>query len=186
MRAYMWTTNASIHSLESMLTTVGLDLGGWTLECATGVSVDATTVTGYGTNPSGHPEAWVAFLGNVWTDVGGGLAGVNGVPKLTGEGVALLNHGHVLKLTGAKPSSLATTVVGVSALNAPFKGGTMVPSPLVVIPGVPVGPTGAWTPVIFTWTPQISGFSMWVQVWIHDAAAVKGWSASNGIKATAP
>lgn len=41
----------------------GLDLSGWTLTHANGVSNDGTVIVGSGTNPDGDPEAWRAFLG---------------------------------------------------------------------------------------------------------------------------
>lgn len=40
----------------------GLDLTGWTLERAMDVSADGTAIVGYGTNPDGRPEAWLAVL----------------------------------------------------------------------------------------------------------------------------
>jgi hypothetical protein len=40
----------------------GLNLAGWTLERATGVSDDGSVIVGYGTNPSGVREAWRAVV----------------------------------------------------------------------------------------------------------------------------
>ncbi|RMF59220.1 MAG: hypothetical protein D6743_16610, partial [Calditrichaeota bacterium] len=40
----------------------GLDLTGWKLETATGISDDGKTIVGGGTNPNGQPEAWIARL----------------------------------------------------------------------------------------------------------------------------
>lgn len=41
---------------------LGLDLTGWTLRNALAVSADGQTIVGYGTNPSGFAEAWVAVI----------------------------------------------------------------------------------------------------------------------------
>jgi hypothetical protein len=38
----------------------GLDLSGWTLTEATGISADGRTIVGYGVNPSGDQEGWIA------------------------------------------------------------------------------------------------------------------------------
>ncbi|MBM4030191.1 MAG: PEP-CTERM sorting domain-containing protein [Planctomycetes bacterium] len=38
----------------------GLTLTGWTLEEAWGVSADGLVFAGWGTNPSGQTEAWIA------------------------------------------------------------------------------------------------------------------------------
>jgi hypothetical protein len=40
----------------------GLDLAGWTLTEATGVSADGSVIVGNGTNPEGRFEAWIATL----------------------------------------------------------------------------------------------------------------------------
>jgi hypothetical protein len=40
----------------------GLDLTGWTLTRASGVSDDGLTVVGYVQNPSGYLEAWIATI----------------------------------------------------------------------------------------------------------------------------
>lgn len=62
--AIIWDEVNGMHSLKEVLTNdYGLDLTGWTLERATGVSDDGwLTVVGYGTNPSGDTEAWRAVL----------------------------------------------------------------------------------------------------------------------------
>ena len=40
----------------------GIDLAGWTLTLAGGISSNGTTIVGRGTNPSGFTEAWIAVL----------------------------------------------------------------------------------------------------------------------------
>ncbi len=40
----------------------GLDLTGWTLTYAEGISDNGLTVVGFGTNPSGDTEAWIAVI----------------------------------------------------------------------------------------------------------------------------
>jgi len=39
-----------------------LDLTGWTLGWATGISDDGKTIVGWGTNPSGFNESWIAHI----------------------------------------------------------------------------------------------------------------------------
>ena len=52
-----------MESLEDILVNdCGLDLTGWQLYLATGVSDDGLTIVGYGHNPSGHGEAWIATI----------------------------------------------------------------------------------------------------------------------------
>jgi hypothetical protein len=47
-------------NLRDEFVALGLDLSGWTLTAATGVSDDGSVIVGRGINPSGDPEAWRA------------------------------------------------------------------------------------------------------------------------------
>jgi hypothetical protein len=52
-----------MRSLRDLLVTgYGLDLAGWTLTEARDVSADGTIIVGWGTNPSGDTEGWVAEI----------------------------------------------------------------------------------------------------------------------------
>ncbi len=42
---------------------LGANLAGWKLRSATAVSADGSVVVGYGMNPNGNREAWIARLG---------------------------------------------------------------------------------------------------------------------------
>ena len=42
-----------------------MDLSSWILETATGISANGLTIVGYGTNPAGKKEAWIATLNPV-------------------------------------------------------------------------------------------------------------------------
>jgi len=61
--AFIWTQSHGMRSLRDVLTNDhSLDLTGWTLYDARGISADGLTITGYGTNPSGYTEAWIATI----------------------------------------------------------------------------------------------------------------------------
>ncbi len=61
--AFVWDSVHGMRSLQQVLTNdYGFDLSDWTLSHATAVSADGRTIVGYGTNPSGQEEAWIAFL----------------------------------------------------------------------------------------------------------------------------
>jgi probable HAF family extracellular repeat protein len=63
--AFIWTPNAGMRTLRTVLTTdYRLNLSGWTLSFALAVSADGRTVVGEGLNPCGQHEAWVAYLGS--------------------------------------------------------------------------------------------------------------------------
>lgn len=61
--AFVWDPIHGMRSLRDVLVNdYGLDLSGWTLEAASGISADGRAIAGLGTNPSGEHEAWIAFL----------------------------------------------------------------------------------------------------------------------------
>jgi hypothetical protein len=60
--AAIWGGSSLGRNLRELLAEVGLDLSGWTLEEATDVSDDGRTIVGYGQNPEGLTEAWLARL----------------------------------------------------------------------------------------------------------------------------
>jgi probable HAF family extracellular repeat protein len=63
--AVIWRSGLEMTSLQDILTTAGVDLTGWTLDSATGVSGNGLKIVGFGTNPDGNTEAWLADLEGV-------------------------------------------------------------------------------------------------------------------------
>ena len=66
---FIWDSNNGMRVLQEVLQellspTDRCDLDEWRLINATAISADGQTVVGYGVNPSGNSEAWVAYLGN--------------------------------------------------------------------------------------------------------------------------
>lgn len=60
--AFIWTKELGMVSMKNYLVDNGIDLAGWTLQFAGGVSADGRTIVGYGLNPHGQTEAWVAVV----------------------------------------------------------------------------------------------------------------------------
>lgn len=61
--AVIWNAQDGVRSIEQLLqTTYGLDLLGWQLDRATGISDDGRVIVGTGVNPLGHGEGWIAVI----------------------------------------------------------------------------------------------------------------------------
>lgn len=62
-RAFIWDETNGIRDIaDFLLAEHGLNVGGWTLYSATGISADGRTIAGLGRNPTGGWEAWVARI----------------------------------------------------------------------------------------------------------------------------
>ena len=121
-----------------------------------------------------------------WQSEGKPLPGTHGAPKLAASGPLAPATPVTLSLTNAKQSSTATLVVGAFALNASFKGGTLVPFPQFLVFGLPTGPAGALN-LTAPWPGGLpGGVTLHFQYWIVDAAAPAGLAASNAMKGTTP
>jgi hypothetical protein len=76
-------------------------------------------------------------------------------------------------------------IVGISEINIPFQGGTLVPS-LDVLKVLPTNPGGNFS-ITSVWPAGIpSGISTTLQYWVLDPAGVEGFAASNGLRLTTP
>jgi uncharacterized membrane protein/DNA-binding beta-propeller fold protein YncE len=61
--AFVWDEAHGMRPLREVLVRQhGLDLSGWTLAAATAISDDGLSIAGYGRNPRGETEAWIARL----------------------------------------------------------------------------------------------------------------------------
>ena len=61
--AFIWDASNGMQNLRDVLINdCGLDLTGWTLATATGISADGLTIVGFGSNPDGYTEAWIAEI----------------------------------------------------------------------------------------------------------------------------
>lgn len=152
------------------------------LALPTAISID--NGTGFTTDEIRIGTTWGSVLPpapNPWTDLGFAKPGVNGAPHLVGTGPLTAGATTEIALTNANPSSIATLVVGVNLLNAPFAGGTMVPDPVVLV-AVPTDASGAVT-LSSPWPSVMpAGLPIRFQYWIQDPAATFGLSASNGLQ----
>lgn len=120
-----------------------------------------------------------------WCDLGNALAGTNGDPLLVGSGPLTAGSSVSIDLSNASPGAPAFVTIGFSAINAPFKGGVMVPYPDLLF-GMTIDLIGGAS-LAGTWPGGVpSGFTTYFQWWIADAGGPSGFAASNAISGTAP
>ncbi|HEY5378310.1 MAG TPA: autotransporter domain-containing protein [Pseudolabrys sp.] len=58
-QAIRWTSGTGMKSILDLLVASGVNMAGWQLSTATGVSADGTVIVGTGTDPSSQQEAWL-------------------------------------------------------------------------------------------------------------------------------
>jgi hypothetical protein len=129
--------------------------------------------------------AWV-YSSQPWTDLGFGLAGSSGTPQLTGAGTLAGGSLTTLHLTGALPGGSAVLIAGAGLLQAPFKGGTLVPTLDLLAFGLPISAGGALD-LSFPWPTFLPPTTIVrFQYWIPASGGPQGFSASNALAGVQP
>jgi subtilisin family serine protease len=120
-----------------------------------------------------------------WVDLGLGLSGVSGVPVQTATGILVAGSAFNIQVDDVAPLQWSWWILGASDISAPFKGGTLVPSP-DILAGPFITAFGGFVIVNGTFPPGIpAGTKIYSQWWTPDAQAIKGFSASNAMEGTA-
>ncbi|MHC5212801.1 MAG: FG-GAP repeat domain-containing protein, partial [Planctomycetota bacterium] len=120
-----------------------------------------------------------------WTPLTKGLAGTNGIPRQLGTGTLESFAPYEFTLRDARESSFVLYFVGVAQLNVPFKGGTMVPDPLLPALLFETDPAGTLA-LSGAWPPGASGGTIVLQFWVIDPAGPLNYAASNALSASIP
>ena len=108
------------------------------------------------------------------------------MPQLEGDGPLTGGSTATLTVTDALPNGSATLLVGVSDINAPFKGGVLVPAPDILLGGLPVNGSGQLV-VAFPWPAGLpAGVELFWQVWLADGAGAAGFAATNAVSSLTP
>ncbi len=128
-------------------------------------------------------EAAIEDLNLAWTDLGNALAGTYGDPVLEGFGLLGPGDPYSLNLTNARETAFTTIFVGSSTAYLPFKGGVLVPSPNLILPGLFTQADGTLTIAGTIPAGLPSDFSFYVQIWLVDGGAIQGFAASNALEA---
>lgn len=121
-----------------------------------------------------------------WLDLGGALAGTDGPALLLGSGEMVAGETVTLLLSNAAAGAPAGVVVGLDQLDAPFKGGVMVPDPLLILTGLTTNGAGGLA-LSAPWPAGLpADLTSLYQIWIADGDTPAGWAASNAVAGTTP
>lgn len=129
---------------------------------------------------------WVLQLATgMWTKLGGGLPGAHGAPVMAPTGELPADMRLSFELSNAPPRTPCWLVLGGSVLNAPFKGGLLVPMPDLVVAATTddagrkaLG--GLWP------DDAPAGLTIVAQWWVVDDGTPTGLAASHGVSASTP
>lgn len=121
----------------------------------------------------------------LWQDLGLGLAGAQGTPKLVGEGAWTQGGRLDLVLVSALGNGVGGYVLGASPLLLPLLGGTLVPALDAIVP-LATDSLGRAAIGANVNNSIPSGTNLWIQSWVFDPADPLNFSASNALVVTAP
>jgi hypothetical protein len=125
--------------------------------------------------------------GSAWTDIGFGLAGVSGIPSLVGTGTMVVGTPNSIDLTNAAPGATAVLFLSFSSTPTPFKGGTLATVPVFVTFTLGTDGTGSVSLPVPSWPSGLpTGFELYLQYGVVDAAGPLGVALSNAVKGVQP
>jgi hypothetical protein len=130
-----------------------------------------------------------AFLGGegAWAGLGLGKPGTGDeIPCHTATGTLVGGQPLTLDLSRALPGSTATLIFSIVLLEAPFKGGTLIPSAEFLIFGLTVDGSGNLSLPATMPTGLPGGVPIYTQYWVSDPGGQAGYSATNGLVGTTP
>ena len=172
MPIFVATADASSPGLGESAVAAGDVNGDGRVDLALGTSFASMAVV----QTLAPPFAWL----------GQGLDATGPAPILNGLGTLVAGSSIAFTLAGALPGAPAMLVVGFSALEHPFKGGTMVPFPNVLVGGLVVDLEGGLM-LSGHWPMGMPpGTSLYLQAWLVDAGGPAGFAASNALHAITP
>jgi hypothetical protein len=150
-----------------------------------GASFQWASLCGFGASGDWviHVDASTSQNLGQFTNLGADLAG-NFAPTLSGSGSLADGGAFNIHVAGLPPAQTGYLFVGFASLFADFKGGSLGPTPDVLI----VLPTGSGTLDLPGGMPAGApgGFSFFMQMWTPDAGGPQGVDATNTLQATTP
>ncbi|HZL98989.1 MAG TPA: right-handed parallel beta-helix repeat-containing protein [Planctomycetota bacterium] len=122
----------------------------------------------------------------VWTALGGGTPNGQGRSVLRGAGPLLAGTSGSLKLTHYMPGAAAPLFLSLGAGAAPFKGGTLVAFPPILVVWFWIDVEYEFTLAWPAWPAGASGLTLVFQFALGEPSGLFDTSLSNGLTASVP
>jgi len=153
-------------------------MSGWNLRTADAIN-DAGHIVGSGSlSGVGRPYLLVPADPLVCqTDLGFGGPG-SATLSMCGEGLGT-GQTSELQLAGATPFALSWLLLSVGNNPVPFKGGQVVPVPIMLTIGIPLDSTGGF---ILPAAGGAGAFTLYAQAVYPDASQLNAWGISNALQ----
>jgi uncharacterized membrane protein len=165
-RAFHWTAATGMRELSLVLTQdYGLNLAGWTLLDARSITPDGSVIVGYGTNPAGFQEGWIAELGCATSTIQctAKLNSVGCLPAIFAVGIpsATATSGFSVRATELLNNMPGLMIYGTTGgASIPFQGGTLcVASPVFRAPGMNSGGSAVGSDCTGTFNLDVNAFA---------------------------
>jgi len=123
---------------------------------------------------------------NAFTNLGGGLPGTKGIPLLVGQGNMTPASANQITLTKANTFAQAFLAVSLVGEGAPFKGGTLKATPIIILIPFTVPLSGSIVLPLAGPQSAASGMTLYFQFAIEDHHAKKHVALSTALKAAIP
>jgi hypothetical protein len=122
---------------------------------------------------------------STWADLGGELP-AGGPATLAATGGTEAGAALLLEASGLAPKAPAALIIGTGVANLPFKGGTLVPAPQLMLTGFAINVHGGLVLPALLPEDLPSGLTLCLQLWSPDVTGPKGFAATNALLITLP
>lgn len=121
-----------------------------------------------------------------WELLGGGVAGSNGVPRVTPSGELVCGASIAFAIATAPPNAPVLTAIGARRQDAAFFGGVLVPELTIVSVIASSDALGDANVVIPVPIVLAAGTQLWFQHLMLDAAGPRGIAMTDGVRGVSP